>query len=99
MLGEPLDAASAREAGPVTEIVPEPERLAAVAATARELAAKPSESLRRSKEFLPHALTPQIEAAIATEFGALAARLEPPEVREAFSAFFGKRPPDFSSHG
>jgi enoyl-CoA hydratase/carnithine racemase len=99
MLGEPFDAAKAREVGLVTEIVPGPQLLAAATATAQRLAAKPPESLRLTKQLLKRALLPQIDAAIAEELKVFVARLASPEAKEAFTAFFEKRPPDFSKHG
>jgi enoyl-CoA hydratase/carnithine racemase len=99
MLGEPFDAASAREIGLVTEIVPGPELVAVAGATAQKLAAKPPESLRLTKQLLKRPLMAQIEAAIATELQAFAERLGSPEAKEAFAAFLAKRPADFSRHG
>jgi enoyl-CoA hydratase/carnithine racemase len=41
---------------------------------------------------------PQIEAALAAELQAFAARLASPEAKEAFTAFFEKRPADFAKY-
>jgi len=98
MLAEPFDAAKAREIGLVTEVVPGSQLLAAAAAAAQRLAAKPPQSLRVTKQLLKRALMPQIEAALAAELQAFAARLASPEAKEAFTAFFEKRPADFSKH-
>jgi enoyl-CoA hydratase/carnithine racemase len=96
MLGAPFDAAKAREVGLVTEVVPAPALLAAAAAAAQALAAKPPASLRLTKQLLKRALAPQIDAALAAELEAFRARLGSPEAKEAFTAFFEKRPADFS---
>ncbi len=96
LLGEPFDAAKAREVGLVTEVVPGPQLLAAAAAAAQRLAAKPPESLRLTKQLLKRALLPQIEAALAAELEMFVARLGSPEAKEAFTAFLEKRPPDFA---
>jgi enoyl-CoA hydratase/carnithine racemase len=98
MLAEPFDAAKAREIGLVTEVVPASQLLAAAAAAAQKLAAKPPASLRLTKHLLKRALMPQIEAALAEELKAFQARLASPEAKEAFTAFFEKRLPDFSRH-
>ena len=98
MLAEPFDAAKAREIGLVTEVVPGPQLLATAAAAAQKLAAKPPQSLRLTKQLLKRALMPQIEAALAAELNAFAARLASPEAKEAFTAFFEKRPADFSKY-
>jgi enoyl-CoA hydratase/carnithine racemase len=99
MLGEPFDAGKAREVGLVTEIVPGPQLVPAAAAAAQRLAAKPPASLRLTKQLLKRALLPQIEAAFAAELEVFVERLGSPEAKEAFTAFFEKRPPDFSKHG
>lgn len=98
MLAEPFDAAKAREIGLVTEVVPGSQLLAAAAAAAQRLAAKPPQSLRVTKQLLKRVLMPQIEAALAAELEAFAARLGSPEAKEAFTAFFEKRPADFSKY-
>jgi enoyl-CoA hydratase/carnithine racemase len=99
MLGEPFDAGKARDIGLVTEIVPGAALLATATAAAQKLAAKPPASLRATKQLLKRALLPQIEAALAAEFAAFGERLGSPEEKEAFTAFFEKRPADFSKHG
>lgn len=99
MLAEPFDAATARDLGLVTAIVPAPQLLATAAAAAQRLAAKPPASLRLTKQLLRRSLMPQIEAALAEERQAFEARLVSPEAKEAFTAFFEKRPADFSKHG
>jgi enoyl-CoA hydratase/carnithine racemase len=82
----------------VTEIVPAPQLLAAAAGAAQKLAAKPPASLRLTKQLLKRSLMPQTEAAIAAELKAFVARLASPEAKEAFTAFFEKRPADFSKY-
>jgi enoyl-CoA hydratase/carnithine racemase len=98
MLGEPFDAAKAREVGLVNAVVPAAELGATALAAAQKLAAKPPDSLRITKALLRRPLMPQIEAALAAEFEAFAERLASPEAKEAFTAFFEKRPADFSKH-
>jgi enoyl-CoA hydratase/carnithine racemase len=99
MLGEPFDATQARELGLVAAVVPPPQLLATAGAAAQKLAAKPPAALRLTKHLLKRALMPQIEAAMAEERTAFEARLVSPEAKEAFTAFFEKRAPDFSKDG
>lgn len=96
MLGEPFDAARAREIGLVNEVVPAARLLETATAAAQKLAAQPPESLRLTKRLLKRALLPQIEAALAEELKIFVARLGSPEAKEAFTAFVEKRAPDFS---
>jgi enoyl-CoA hydratase/carnithine racemase len=98
MLGEPFDAARAREVGLVTEIVAGPQLLAAAATAAQKLAAKPPTSLGLTKQLLKRALLPQIDAAIDAELEAFVARLVSPEAKAAFAAFLEKRPPEPPQH-
>src|SRR5262245_34722623 len=96
MLGEPFDAATARAAGIVTDIVPAAEVLAVATATAQKLAAKPTDALRRAKELLKRPLLPHIESALAEELRHFSVLVASPEAKEAFAAFLEKRQPDFS---
>jgi len=96
MFGEPFDATKAREIGLVNAVVPPAELAATAAAAAQKLASKPPASLRLTKRLMRRAWMPEIEAALAEESRAFAERLSSPEAKEAFTAFFEKRPPDFS---
>lgn len=96
MLGQPFDAKVAAEIGLVTRIVPD-EKLATTATeTAEKLAAKPAGALQAAKRLLKRSLRDQIEQAVKIESAEFASRLRSPEVKEAFTAFLEKRPPDFS---
>jgi len=99
MLGEPFDAAKAREVGLVNAVVPLADLGATAAAAAEKLAARPPASLRLTKRLLRRAWMPEIEAALAEESKAFGERLASPEAKEAFSAFLEKRKPDFSRFG
>jgi enoyl-CoA hydratase/carnithine racemase len=98
LLGEMLDAQTAREFGLVNRVVA-PDALAEAAReVAAKLAAKPPEALQLSKRLLrppPEAVTGRI----AEENALFGQRLASPEAREAFQAFFEKRAPDFSRLG
>jgi len=99
MLGEPFDAAKAREIGLVNAVVPPAELLGVATAAAQKLAAKPPESLRLTKRLLRRGLMREIEAALAEESRHFRERLGSPEAKEAFSAFLEKRAPNFTKPG
>ena len=99
MLGEPFDAAKAREIGLVNAVVPPAELLGVATGAAQKLAAKPPESLRLTKRLLRRGLMREIEAALAEESRHFRERLGSSEAKEAFSAFLEKRQPDFSKFG
>jgi enoyl-CoA hydratase/carnithine racemase len=95
LLGEPFDAATAKDFGLVAEIV-EPDRLdEKVAQLAVRIAAKPPEALRIAKALLRAEPEPVV-ARMEREGMAFASRLTSPEAAEAFRAFFEKRPPNFN---
>lgn len=96
MLGEPFGVEQARAAGIINAVVPEAELFAHAAAAAAKLAAKPPGSLRLTKQLMKAAHLGAIEKAMATESGHFGTLLASPEAKEAFAAFFEKRPPDFS---
>jgi enoyl-CoA hydratase/carnithine racemase len=96
LLGEPFDAARAREIGVITEIVPAEILMMRAQEAAQKLAEKPAASVRITKRLMRRAWLPAIEAALAEEIRAFGERLGSPEAKEAFSAFLEKRKPDFS---
>jgi enoyl-CoA hydratase/carnithine racemase len=96
LLGEPFSAQTAKEIGLVTELVPEDLLLETALAQAKKLAQKPAASVRLTKQLMKRsfiaAMAQQMELEIA-HYGEL---LGAPEAKEAFTAFFEKRKPDFS---
>jgi enoyl-CoA hydratase/carnithine racemase len=96
LLGEPLDAARAREIGIVTDVVPGEILTMRALEAAHKLAEKPAASVRITKRLMKRAWLPAIEAALAEEIRSFGERLGSPEAKEAFSAFLEKRKPDFS---
>jgi enoyl-CoA hydratase/carnithine racemase len=96
LLGEPFDAATARELGLVTEIVAPGELMNTASSVARKLAALPPSSVRVTKALMKRGLRSGIDEQMAEELKHFAARLDSPEAKEAFSAFLEKRRPDFS---
>ncbi|HEX6740805.1 MAG TPA: enoyl-CoA hydratase [Sphingomicrobium sp.] len=95
MLGEPFTAAHAAELGLVTRVVPDAEVLETANATAHKLAAKPAGALATHKRLLKRAALAPLRDAFAAEGGEFAERVRSAEAKEAFAAFFEKRPPDF----
>ena len=94
VLGEPFDAERGREAGFVNHIVAADELEGAALAAVEKLAAKPPGALVASRRLLRNN-TAAVAARIDEEIEIFADRLQTPEAREAFQAFFEKRPPNF----
>jgi enoyl-CoA hydratase/carnithine racemase len=96
LLGAPFDAQKAREAGIVTEIVPEGELLARARQAAAALAALPPASVRMTKELMKRDLAQAVQERMTEELQLFGERLQSPEAKEALRAFMEKRKPDFS---
>ncbi len=94
LLGEPLDAQGAERAGLVTAVVPADALLGHARAKAAALMAKPPEALLATRRLMKGdpAL---VSARIEEEARIFREALQSPEAREAFTAFFEKRPPVF----
>ena len=96
LLGDPFTGADAVEAGIANAVLPAAE----VAPHARRVAERfnslPPGSVRETKRLMRRARTAAALETIGIENAAFAARLQSPEAKEAFSAFFQKRKPDFS---
>lgn len=95
LLAEPFDAETAYQYGLVTELVEHREADARAADIARRIAAKPPEAVRITKRLLADP-SGTIAERMAEEGALFGDRLGSTEAREAFSAFFEKRAPDFS---
>lgn len=94
VLGEPFDAERGREAGFVNNIVSAGELEAVALKSVERLAAKPPGALAASRKLLRNN-TAAVASRIDEEIEIFAERLQTPEAREAFTAFFEKRPPNF----
>lgn len=94
ILGEPIDAQTALSYGLATEVVRYEDLETRVAAIASRIAAKPPEAVRLAKALLKTEEEP-VRARMQREAEAFAGRLTSAEAREAFTAFFEKRPPNF----
>ncbi len=97
LLGEPFDVATAQRLGLVNRVVPAAELQEAARGLARKLAAKPPEALLLTKQLLKSG-GDNLAQRIDSEAEHFAHRLRSAEFREAATAFFEKRPPDFGKH-
>jgi enoyl-CoA hydratase/carnithine racemase len=95
MLGEAFGAQEALEMGLVSKVLPVAELRAFAEGQAAKLVALPASSIRATKQLMKAARTAPVAEAIAAENVYFGKMLSSPEAREAFTAFFQKRKPDF----
>jgi enoyl-CoA hydratase/carnithine racemase len=93
-LGQPIDGRTAQAWGIANAAVPAGEVHARALAAARALASRPPAAAGLTKALMREG--PAVHARIEEELAHFYAQLRSPEAREAFSAFFEKRPADFS---
>ncbi len=96
LLGEAFTAEEAQQMGLVNRILPAEQLLPFAGQQAAKLAALPAASIRLTKNLMKGGQSAAVEAQMATEGKHFGAMLASPEAREAFTAFFEKRKPDFS---
>jgi enoyl-CoA hydratase/carnithine racemase len=97
LFGESFDAATAVDIGLASRVVPAEGLAAFTKERARILAReRPAASLRTTKRLMKQALGEQIQKALYAEAVEFTAMLGGDEAREAFTAFFEKRKPDFT---
>lgn len=96
LLGEAFDAALALELGLINGVCAADKLLDTAWLKARQLAAKPPESLRLSKRLLKQPLVEPLASALSQECRFFLERLGSPEAHEALQAFLEHRKPDFS---
>ncbi|HEU4704417.1 MAG TPA: enoyl-CoA hydratase-related protein [Sphingomicrobium sp.] len=96
LLAEPFGPEEASEWGLVTRVVPKGELGAALAETVAALLAKPAAALRLTQGLLRHGSREEILERFELENRHFSERLQSAEVKEAITAFFEKRKPDFS---
>jgi len=96
LLGEPFMAEAALEVGLVNRVVPPSEANALAQSVAAKLAAKPSSSLAVTKRLMKQAQASAVAQQMRVEGQEFGRMLQEPAAKEAFSAFLGKRKPDFS---
>lgn len=95
LLGEAFSAQEAYEMGLVSRIVPGAELAAFAHAQAARLAALPASSLRVTKRLMKSAQGAAIQERMIEENRHFGDMLGADEAKEAFTAFFEKRRPDF----
>ena len=99
LLGEPFTPAEAVELQLANAVLPAGEVLNHARRMAERFNALPPGAVRDTKRLMRRASADHLLQAIAAENEVFGARLSSPEATEAFSAFFQKRKPDFSSFG
>lgn len=96
LFGEPFDVNEAVAMGFVNRVVPAAELQEFAARRAAQLAAMPAGSLRVTKQLMKGDSARNVRERIGEEALEFGKRLVSPEAREAFTAFFEKRKPDFT---
>ena len=96
LLALPFDASRAAELGFVTRVVAEADRMTTALDTAHRLTRQPAGAVRASKRLMRRVLGAQMAAASELEMREYASRLQSADAKEAFTAFFEKRQPDFT---
>jgi enoyl-CoA hydratase/carnithine racemase len=96
MLGEPFGAQEALEMGLVSKVLPAAELRAFAEQQAAKLAALPAASIRATKALMKRPSQQQLAETLAVEGKQFFDMLQGAEAKEAFTAFFEKRKPDFS---
>jgi enoyl-CoA hydratase/carnithine racemase len=96
LLGDPFTAEEAVDMRIANAVLPAAEVLPHARRMAERFNALPPGAVRDTKRLMRQGLTARHLEAIAAEGQVFGERLTSPEAREAFSAFFQKRRPDFS---
>ena len=96
LLGDPFTGADAVECGIANAVLPASEVVKHARRIAERFNALPPGAVRETKRLLRRARSAAVLETIGVEGQTFGARLQSPEAKEAFSAFFEKRKPDFS---
>ena len=99
LLAEPFGPEEGREWGLVSHLVPKGTLDQALTNTVAALLAKPATAMRMTQKLLRHGNRDEILERFQMENGHFAERLTSAEVKEAITAFFEKRKPDFTGLG
>jgi enoyl-CoA hydratase/carnithine racemase len=97
LLGETFAAAAAREIGLVNAVFPDAEFIDQAFTRVQKIVQQPPASVRVTKALLKKPLSEHIARTMAEERKHFSERLVSGECDEAFTAFFERRKPDFSS--
>jgi enoyl-CoA hydratase/carnithine racemase len=82
--------------GFATEVVPDQTLLTRATGTAQRLAEKSADALRACKRLLKRSSREQLLQAVKVENEEFSAQLSSADTKEAITAFFEKRPPNFT---
>ena len=96
LLALPFYAGRAAELGFVTRVVAEADLMATAMDTAHRLTRQPAGAVRASKRLMRCVLGGQMATAASRENHEYGSRLQSAEAKEAITAFFEKRRPDFT---
>jgi enoyl-CoA hydratase/carnithine racemase len=96
LLGEAFLAQEAFDMGLVSKVLPLAELRPYAQRQAAKLVALPAASIRATKALMKRAKSGPVNETMAAENQLFGAMLLAPEAKEAFTAFFEKRKPDFS---
>jgi enoyl-CoA hydratase/carnithine racemase len=96
LLGEPFGADEALKLGLVSAVLPADRVVEYARVQADKLVALPAAAVRATKRLMKHGRIGAIESRMLLEGEEFRERLQSPEAREAFTAFFERRRPDFS---
>ena len=97
LLAEPFGVEEALAIGLVSHRAPPGTLETKLGEIVERLLAKPAEALRATQRLLRHGTNDEVLERMQLESGLFSERLASREVKEAISAFFEKRKPDFSS--
>lgn len=96
LLGDPFTAQDAVDLGLANAVLPASEVVNHARRMAERFNALPPGAVRDSKKLMRRAGSAAVQQTIEVETEVFQQRLTSPEAREAFTAFFQKRKPDFS---
>ena len=99
LMAEPFGPQEAYGWGLVSHVVAKGDLDAKLAETVAALLAKPAAALRMTQKLLRHGNRDEILERFEMENGHFAKRLQSAEVKEAITAFFEKRKPDYTGLG
>ena len=96
LLGETFSAQKAKDYGLINDIIEADQLLEKAQTTAMALAQKAPQALKFTRALLKKATQNEIDQTMISEIELFTAQIHGAEAKEAFSAFFEKRSPDFS---
>ncbi|MEO5845444.1 MAG: enoyl-CoA hydratase [Caldimonas sp.] len=96
LLGDPFTGVDAVECGIANAVLPAAEVVRHARRIAERFNTLPPGAVRETKRLMRRARSAAVLETIDVERQAFGARLQSPEAKEAFGAFFEKRKPDFS---